>query len=45
LGSLSELAHFIGNNGKTSSMFACTRCFNSGIQRKKIGLFRDICVG
>lgn len=37
-----KLAHFIGHHGKAASGLACPRRLNGRIQRKKVGLVRNV---
>ena len=39
---LSQIADFLGNNGKTASMLARAGCFDGGIQSQKLDAFTDI---
>ncbi len=38
---LSQLTHFLGNDGKTLARLSRPRCFNASIQGQEIGLERD----
>ena len=41
-GTLGELAHFVGDHGEPTSLFACSRCLDRRIERQQIGLVGDL---
>ena len=40
-GAFGQLAHFVGDDGKTAALFAGAGCFDGGVQREQIGLVGD----